>query len=72
MVFMDYRFPLKAALETTYTDALGRPLLDIAGYNTFRQSFFACLILCQCHRHYEYNVPFSALTWSISIVTITD
>ena len=37
MVFMDYRFPLKAALETTYTDALGRPLLDIAGYNTFRQ-----------------------------------
>ena len=36
MVFMDYRFALKAALETTYTDALGRPLLDIAGYNTFR------------------------------------
>ena len=40
MVFMDYRFPLKAALETTYTDALGRPLLDIAGYNTFRYSTF--------------------------------
>ena len=37
MVFMDYRIPLRAALETTYTDALGRPLLDIAEYNTFRQ-----------------------------------
>ena len=43
MVFMDYRFPLKAALETIYTDALGRPLLEIAGYNTFRFSYFTQL-----------------------------
>ena len=33
---MDYRFALTAAMETAYTDALGRPKLHLAGFNMFR------------------------------------
>ena len=36
MIFMDYRYALTAAMETTYTDALGRPKLHLARFNTFR------------------------------------
>ena len=39
MIFMDYRFALTAAMETTYTDALGRPKLHLAGFNMFRSGF---------------------------------
>ena len=41
MIFMDYRFALTAAMETTYTDALGRPKLHLAGFNMFRSE---CII----------------------------
>eukprot|EP00095_Tigriopus_kingsejongensis_P011199 maker-scaffold263_size232787-snap-gene-0.15 protein:Tk11199 transcript:maker-scaffold263_size232787-snap-gene-0.15-mRNA-1 annotation:"ras-related protein rab-8a" len=36
MIFMDYRFALEAAVEAQYVDALGRPRLHLAKYNTFR------------------------------------
>ena len=36
MIFMDYRFALTAAMETAYTDALGRPKLHLAGFDMFR------------------------------------
>ena len=36
MIFVDYRYALTAAMETTYTDALGRPKLHLAGFNMFR------------------------------------
>jgi hypothetical protein len=36
MIFMDYRFSLEAAVATSYVDALGRPLLHLAKYDTMR------------------------------------
>ena len=36
MIFVDYRFALTAAMETSYTDALGRSKLHLAGFNWFR------------------------------------
>ena len=35
MIFMDYRASLKQTVDTSYIDALGRPLLQVAGYKTF-------------------------------------
>ena len=35
MIFMDYRASLKPTVDTSYIDALGRPLLQVAGYKTF-------------------------------------
>ena len=35
MIFMDYRAALKPTVDTSYIDALGRPLLQVAGYKTF-------------------------------------
>ena len=36
MIFMDYRESLRGALETTYTDESGRPMLQLIEYGIFR------------------------------------
>ena len=43
MIFMDYRESLRGALETTYTDEAGRPMLQLVEYGVFR--YFLYLIL---------------------------
>ena len=41
MVFMDYRESLRGAVETTYTDELGRPKLKLVEYGVYRQLFYS-------------------------------
>ena len=48
MIFMDYRESLRGALETTYTDESGRPMLQLIEYGVFRylaSHFFYLIIL---------------------------
>ena len=58
MVFMDYRESLRGAVETTYTDESGRPMLKLVEYGAYRNVAYSTNIF-----HYVPKNCFKLQNW---------